>query len=497
MRVLLIEPRSCWVGLSTSLAYVAAALRSAGHEVRGLSLTNHREHDPNQLLRYFVEGFSPDMIGYSIYYTSVHSLINSVRHLRGYYRGPIVVGGPQMNIERAEILKDVVELDYAVVGEGEQAVVELCEALKGDRSLETIDGLIYRNNGKIVHNDLRKPNRNLDKLPFPDHAAFGVKSMYTYYLSSSRGCPFQCTFCFRSSSIWRARSPESMIAELKHAVDRYQIREFCITDDSINVKPGRIVRFCELLREEDIDLPWYCSGARADRLEDNMLLLMRETGCYRISVGVETMQPDVYAKINKGESLEEIVAGIAKAKSYGFEVFGYFMIGIPGDTPEGTMDTYRRAQELALDFLAFSILLPFPGTAVYEELMRTPQVRWLRDYRTVSTAWTYDPEWCEMKSSFELPEYPEKVKVDLFHKIKTKQGDPRPPYHRNHLLFALHALWYVLKYDRLHSPLTLARLAGNVLTRLIKSKGRTLSMIVVEYEKDYLPSVKELSARHD
>jgi radical SAM superfamily enzyme YgiQ (UPF0313 family) len=283
-----------------------------------------------------------------------------------------------------------------------------------------------------------------------------------------------------------------MIAELEYAIAQYNIEEFCITDDSFNIRPKRIVEFCNLLDRQGINLPWYCSGARADLLDEKMLKRMKETGCYQISVGVETLQPDLYKTINKGETLEEIMTGIAKAKSYGFKVYAYFMIGIPGDTSEGIMDTFYRAKSLNLDYVGFSILLPFPGTAIHKELMNNPKVRWLRDYKTVSTVWTFDPEWHEMKSSFELPEFTERAKVDLFHRIKTIQGDPRPPYYRNPFLFGLHTIWYVLKYDLLHSPITFMKLAKNILTRLLKSRGKTVSMVVVDYETDYLPKMKEL-----
>ncbi len=497
MRFLLVEPKSCWRGVSTGLAYVAAALKKAGHAVQGVSLTNHREYDPDLLQRYFVEEFKPDVVGYSIYYTSVHSCADSLRDLKTYFSGPVVVGGAQTNIEKEQLFVDVPGLDFVICGEAEKSIVEFCEALSGERTFESVDGLIFRKGDATVSNPATKPNRALDDLPFPDYKAFGVKSMYTYYLASSRGCPYRCTYCFRNSNVWRARSPENMIAELKHAIEQYHISEFCVTDDSFNIKPDRIIEFCDLLEREGINMPWYCSGARADRMDERMLERMKETGCYQVSVGVETLQPEVFAKLNKGESLEDILGGIRKAKSYGFQVFGYFMIGIPGDTPEKTMDTFRRARKLGLDFVGFSILLPFPGTAVHEELMNTSGVRWLRDYRTVSTVWTFDPEWSDLKSSFELPEYPEHIKVDLFHRIKTKQGDPRPPYHKSRVMFALHAAWFVLKYDLLHAPATFFRLARNILTRLLKSGGKTVSMVVVDYDSDFLPTVKQLNERYE
>jgi anaerobic magnesium-protoporphyrin IX monomethyl ester cyclase len=496
MRILLIEPRSCFRGLSPGLAYLCAVIKKAGHEVYAVSLTNHREYDPNQLQRYFVDSYKPDIVGYSIYYTSVHSLSESLLDLRTYFGGPVVVGGPQMNIERAQLLRQCNDIDYAVVGEAEITLLELIEALSGKRDFSSVNGLIYRKGEEIIVNPERPPNRELDQIPFPDYGAFGVNSMYTYYLVSSRGCPYRCTFCNRNSDSWRSRTPANLVEELEHAILRYQCREFCIVDDSFNVRPERIIEFCDLLLQRNIKLPWTCSGARADKLDERMLTSMRTAGCYRLAVGIESLQPEVYARLNKGESLETIISSVKRAKEKGFEVEGYFMIGIPGDSPAGVMDTYKRAQHLNLDSVSFSILLPFPGTRIYEDLVCDEGTKWLRDYKTVTTAWTFDPEWSEMKSSFELPGFTEKEKVDLFHRIRTRQADPRPPYRGSLLRFGFSAFWYILKYDPLRAPLTVSKIFKNILSRLLQSRGKTFSKIVVEYKPGYLPSPGELKRSH-
>lgn len=492
MRVLLIEPRSCWRGINVGLAYVAAILKEAGHEVKGVNLSEHREYCPLRLQRYFVKTFAPDLVGYSIVYTSVYSMAEELRDLRTYYQGPVMVGGPQMGIERGQILQDYPDLDYAFVGETERSLPAFCEALSAGGPYDKIPGLAYREGRSIRVNEPAKPNRELDQIPFPDYHAFGLKHVHTYLLSSSRGCPYRCTFCFRNSNVWRARSPESLVEELRSAVEQYGIKEFCIADDSFNVKPDRIIEFCRLYRESGIGLPWYCSGARADRLPDELITALRTSGCQFLGVGIETLQPDVFARINKGESLNQILDAIRRLKKHGIKPFGYFMIGLPGDTPEGVMDTFWQASRLGLDHIGFSLLLPFPGTDIHRQISEDRTVRWLEDYRRVSTVWTYDPEWSTLRVSFDTPAFDAQAKIHLANKINVLQGNPRAPYDGSKMRFALNTLYFIFRYGGVRSPSILFRTLWRVAKRLLRSRGTSLSRALTSYQPDYLPTSAEM-----
>jgi radical SAM superfamily enzyme YgiQ (UPF0313 family) len=468
-------------------AYVAGALKAAGHEVLGLSLTNYRDVDDNKLQKKFVERFRPDAVGYSLFYTSVKRFMRNIDDLGKYFSGVTFVGGPQLNLECAELFANAPRLDYAFLGESDVSVVEFAEILAaGGRAVDSVTGMAYRDAELVKFTPPRAPDREWEKGAYPDYSVFGVRHIRNYLLSSSRGCPYRCNYCNRNSDYWRPRSPEKMIDELRLARDKYGIKSFTICDDSMNIKPDRVIAFCDRLLESGLNLAWDCSGVRADKLPSTMLERMATAGCREISVGIESLQPEVFASLNKGETLAEIMAGIKNAQAAGIKVAGYFMIGLPGDSKNMVLDTYRRAKTLGLSELGFSILLPFPKTPLYDLLKGNPQVRWLHDYHDVTTAWAYDPEWSDIKSSFELPDFPAAEKIDLFHRFRTRQGDPRPPYHPNKMIFGWRVLKYIIKYDPLNFPLTLGRLAGNLGRRLMDTRGRTVVKSTLDFDPEHL-----------
>jgi len=497
MRVLLIEPLITHHGISVALSYLAGSLNKAGHEVKVYSAAAWMDYNEGHVERHYIDEFKPDLIGYSIYFTSYHAFLKSIGALRKWYKGPVVVGGPEANLEQGQLLQDVPELDYVAVGESEFTILELLEAISGDRELDTIQGIIYRKNGTITATPKRKPIRDLDSLPYPYLKAFGLKSCQHYRLITSRGCPFRCTFCFRGGhTVWSPRKPEELVKELKFAIETYGTREFVIGDDAFNIKPDRIIKFCDLLDEEGIRLPWHCTGGRADLMTDDMVRRMKETGCYLVNIGVESLQPDVFKTLNKGETLPQILEGLEVLKKHNITAHGFFMIGIPGDTPQGFMDTYKKAKTLGLATLGAPILVPFPDTAVYDNLKKNPNVKWLRDYRTISDGWSFSKEHSIINSTFELPEFTEKEKVHLYNKVRTMEGEPRPPYKGSLALFGLHAVWFLLKYDLPHAPKTLFPLSQNFLKRIWRSRGKSIARFVYEYEKNWLPTPQELRDRY-
>jgi radical SAM superfamily enzyme YgiQ (UPF0313 family) len=494
MRVLLIEPRSCWIGLNIALAYLAAALKQAGIEVKVLDLANHRQWDQEQMVRKMIESYKPDLIGIALFYISYYQAKEMVETIKNCSDIPVVIGGPQMLIEQKQIMHDMPGLDYAVIGDGEKTIVELCEAINGQRDPADIENLMYRNNGQIVRNKDRELDMDIDRLPFPDYEPFGLEQITTYSILTSRGCPYHCTYCFRSTPKWRPRSPENIIEELKLAVEKYKTKEFAIMDDSFNAIPQRVEDFCDLLEESGMNLKWRCAGVRADKLSDSLAKRMRQAGCYAINIGVETLDPDLYKVLDRRMLMEDVINGIKILKKHNFHTLTYCMMGIPGDTKERTWGTFKKLRALGVDYPKFSLLLPFPGTRMHEIVYSVPGVKEVADYRRISTAWTNDPEFSKAMVSFETPEYTAKEKIEMYNKLRTLVGDPRPPYNKSMFIFGLHALWWVFKYDNIfHAPVTLFRLARNFLKRFIRNRGRHVYMMNNIYKQSFL---REMQTRH-
>lgn len=490
MKVLLVEPRNCWVGLSIALGYIAASLKRAGVEVKVLDLTNHREWNEEKMLRTFVGEFKPDLIGMGIFYVSYFQVKAMVERIKKNYNCPMVIGGPHMLIEQEKILDDIPELDYAIIGDGEDTIVELCKTIEGKMSLRDVCGLIYRKEGKVIRNPDRAIAMDIDGIPFPDYDPFEVEKIKYYTIITSRGCPHSCTYCFRSTPKWRPRSPENIIEELKRAIKKYQIEEFVVVDDAFNIRPTRIIKFCDLLDEHNIKLPWKCTGVRADSMTESLAKRMKMAGCYEVNIGVETLDPELYKTLNRHMSIESIENCLKILQKYNFHVNGYFMIGLPGETKKKTWATYKKAKKMGINRPGFALMLPFPGTKMYHTIYSIPGVRKLEDYRRISTIWTYDPEFSRMKTAFDTPEYTATEKINMYNKVRTLEGDPRPPYHRNMLIFGLHACIWVFKYGPLHFPITFYKLFNNFMVRFKRSKGKHLYSLDTTYRHSFIKDME-------
>jgi radical SAM superfamily enzyme YgiQ (UPF0313 family) len=494
MKVLLIEPKYCWIGLNIALAYIAAALKKAGIEVRVIDLANHRNWDEEGIVRKTIDVFKPDLIGIGLFYIGYYQVQEMLVRIKKYCDVPIVIGGPQMKVEEEHIMSDMPELDYAILGDGEDAIIELCQAINGEKSFVEIDGLIHRENGQVVRNKERNIDMDIDRLAFPDYEPFGLEKIHNYNIITSRGCPYNCTYCFRSSPKWRSRSPENIIEELKAAIANYKIEEFVIIDDSFNAIPKRVEAFCDLLKSNNIKLPWSCSGVRANKMTDSLAKRMKEAGCYAINIGVETLDPELYEVLNRRMSMDDVVNCIEILKKYKIFSVAYCLLGIPGETKEKTWNTYKKIKALGISYPRFSLLLPFPGTKMHEIVYKHPGVKKLEDYKRISTIWTNDPEFSKTKVAFETPEYTAKEKIEMYNKLRTIEGDPRPPYHKSLFVFSLYVLIWVFKYDNIfHAPVTIFRLGRNFLKRIIKARGKHVYKSNNIYKKSFLNEMDSIA----
>ena len=181
---------------------------------------------------------------------------------------------------------------------------------------------------------------------------------------------------------WRARSPKNVINELIQAKEKYQSKEFKILDDNFTLNMNRIKDICQLLINEKISLGWSCpNGIRVDNLDKESLRLMKESGCYSISFGIESGNEEVFDRINKGEKLADIENAVRIAKNIGLEVNGFFIIGLPGSTYEKDKESMEFAKKLKLNSAQFGILVPYPGTAVWKWINRNKNVKILMDWK--------------------------------------------------------------------------------------------------------------------
>jgi len=181
---------------------------------------------------------------------------------------------------------------------------------------------------------------------------------------TSRGCPFSCIFCSSSQlfgKIWRARSPENVIKEIKLLKNKYGVREIEFLDDTFTLNKKRAERICELLIQQNISISWSCSS-RVDTINQSLIEKLKKAGCHTIYVGVESGSQEILNIIGKGVTLTQIEKAVNLIKKVNLNSFGSFILGIPGETVKTIKKTINFAKRLSPSFVQFSICTPYPGT---------------------------------------------------------------------------------------------------------------------------------------
>jgi anaerobic magnesium-protoporphyrin IX monomethyl ester cyclase len=375
MRVLLLTPPARQKSSESllvpplGLAYVAAALRQAGYQV------SIKDGFAEQMiwrdLESFLEEERPDVLGLS----SMSPVIDTVfkaAHLARPYVSTIVMGGPHVSVWGQEVFQQCPEIDFGIIGEGEQTMVEFMGALAAGQRPDAIPGVV----GRGFAGPPRPMIKDLDTLPFPARDLLPL-SKYRYPFSkasrittvfTSRGCPFDCSFCDKSvfGSQWRARSAANILAEIDEIVQRFQISSFIIYDDLFTLDKVRTTTICEGILQRGYKLDWKCES-RVNLADLEILRLMKRAGCSMIAYGVESGNQHGLDYLNKKIKLEETRRAFALTQQAGIATMAYFILGIPVESFEEELQTIRFAKEIAPTYAQFSILSPYYGTRLYQE----------------------------------------------------------------------------------------------------------------------------------
>jgi len=234
----------------------------------------------------------------------------------------IVLGGPHVNIYPEETMTNI-EIDFLVLGEGEQPFIDLLKNINNLEDLKDIKGLVFRDeNNNIINTGKRELIQDLDILPMPARELTNYKKYYsiiaknnpTTTMFTSRGCPYKCLFCDRPhlGKIFRARSAENVVKELQE-INKMGIKEVFIYDDTFTIDRQRVVDICNLILEKNIKLNWDIR-ARVNTVDEELLKLMRSAGCARIHYGVEAGTEKILKILRKGITLEQVKKAFAITK---------------------------------------------------------------------------------------------------------------------------------------------------------------------------------------
>lgn len=355
------------------LLYLAAVLRArGGHEVRILDLRLHRDWRP--VLRKLLQEFDPHVVGFSAIspeYANCRQAVHLVRSWRADC--PVVVGGPHASALPVQVLSDT-GADAVVVGEGEEVVTPLVNALADRSPPPALDGVVTRDTSGGPWTFAPRPD--LDALPLPawdlvDLAPYHRRQSmsaigpYRYaVIATSRGCPYGCAYCHEvHGKRLRVRGPASVAEELK-ALERLLDRGFVeVLDDSFNIRRDHAKAVLGLFARSDGRLrPVFGNGLRADRLDDETLDLLRRCRCPEVSLAIESASPRIQEAFGKNLDLDEARRTVRGAARRGLYTVGFFMLGFPGETREEMRQTVRFALEEPITQALFNFVLPLPGT---------------------------------------------------------------------------------------------------------------------------------------
>jgi anaerobic magnesium-protoporphyrin IX monomethyl ester cyclase len=305
-----------------------------------------------------------------------------------------VVGGPHTSTVPERTMEEFPSFDYVVQGEGELLLADIFYTLSDGKTI--LDdkerwipalangGVYFRDDlGKIAHFNTLRKFAHLDDIPFPSRKKFpnelysmsplmsvGYSGLKVAKLAGSRGCPFKCVFCSEGKDWpqYDARTPENIFKEMKKYYDEDGARHFFFVDDTINVRKKDLFTLSNLIIESGMKIKWHCY-ARVHPIDDEILIAMKNSGCFGIMFGIETGDPELIKKLGKNVTVEQAENAVTKAKRHGFKVLTFFMFGLPGETKETCQNTIKFAKKINPDLAFFSMTIPFPGTDIYDQFV--------------------------------------------------------------------------------------------------------------------------------
>ncbi|MDD5253486.1 MAG: radical SAM protein [Candidatus Nanoarchaeia archaeon] len=367
----------------TSLGYLASAVRNSGNEV--IIIDGTKEKLTPGKLSNSLNKINPDLVGITVFSCDINVVKNYINVIKKFNNNiHVILGGPHVSGVETEIFENFPGIDYAITGEAEKGFPMLLNQIsKKTKNFKDIPGLIWKENSKINHN----PSYfecDLDKLDFPAWDLIDPRTypkapqgaVFRNYpiapMIMSRGCPFQCTYCASkvvTGQKFRKRSVDNIMKEVELLYNKFKIKEIHIVDDTFTLDRQRVIDFCNELIKRKIRITYtFPNGVRLDTLDEELLRLLKKTGCYAMSVGIESGSQEILNDMKKNLNLKLIKEKIDLINKIGIDVNGFFIVGYPGETRKTILKTIKFAKKLKIKRAHFSAFLPLPGTESTKKL---------------------------------------------------------------------------------------------------------------------------------
>lgn len=387
MNILLIRAKPTFMdmilGIPIGLVYIAPIAERKGHHVEILDLA--LESDPNPPLYTKLKERKWDLVGLSCMTAEFEGTEIVARQVKAFDPDVnIVFGGQHPTIVTDEVMSNDY-CDFICMGEGEETFGQLLDVLASDGDFSQVRGLAYKNGDGGTHKNLPRPSiEDVDSIPLPSYhlldldryveaesARYTPKYPRAIQVFTSRGCPWHCTYCHDLfGKKFHPRSPENVLREMKMLYQDYNIREFMIEDDIFNFDMDRAKRICDLIVEEGMQVGLqFGNGVRLERLDEELVQKLAAAGTHHMAIAIESASPRLQKLMRKNLKLHMVKDVVSWTNKYKINTLGFFMIGFPTETIEEINMTIQFASETELDEALFSIVIPYHGTELSQQVL--------------------------------------------------------------------------------------------------------------------------------
>ncbi|MCH2195281.1 radical SAM protein [Kordia sp.] len=328
----------------------------------------------------FIEEKQPKVIAiYTNLMTKINviSLIQLLKNDASYGFPKIILGGPDITYNCENYLKT--GADFLIIGEGEQTTLELYQAIISDADYSEIHGIAYIENDEVVKTPARMRMKSLKELPLPNRAAIPVEKYLNAWkthhgqssmtVSTQRGCPYTCKWCSTAvyGQSYRRRPADMVATELKMLKETYQPDSIWFVDDVFSVSHKWIEKFHEEVIKQDAIIPFECI-TRAERLNDHILQLLKEAGCFRIWIGAESGSQKIIDAMDRRVDVDVVKTAIQKTNALGMETGTFIMVGYPGEDEQDINETIDYLKAANPTHFTITVAYPIKGTSLYNEI---------------------------------------------------------------------------------------------------------------------------------
>ena len=320
---------------------------------------------------------------------NVLRLINSIKENEALHDCKIVLGGPDLRYNALEYLK--AGASVLVLGEGEVTFCEVCKSYiqSGSFKAEISGTAFLDDNAELKFSDERSLLKDINELPMPARSAIDIKKYLQVWkqkhgysmlsVSTMRGCPYTCKWCSRAvyGGTYRRRSPKLVVDELKHLQQTYAPDKIWFVDDVFTISHKWLNEFCDELKKQSVKIP-YEIITRADRMNPEVIALLKESGCFRVWIGAESGSQTIIDAMDRRVDVKIVQEMIQKTRQAGMEAGTFIMLGYPGETRADIKATIKHLQIAEPDVFTITVAYPIAGTPLFDEVKEslTAELDW-------------------------------------------------------------------------------------------------------------------------